>query len=110
MDWTPKIIIALMAIAILNWQGFLLLKQKGLPSNVCGVLDLLVVVSGTSAIFFFAAGALLLSPEYGVLLVQGRPSWFWPRVSLVGLSLGMGLLLYAACCVKKEEKGKEKKR
>ena len=86
-----------MAIVLVTVQGFLLYlhgKDKT-ETRYAGVLNLLLAILAFTAFFLFSTGALILSPEYGVLLAQGTSAWVWSWAVILGISIGMGLVLHA---------------
>jgi tetratricopeptide (TPR) repeat protein len=101
MEWVSTIVV-LMAVALVMLQGYLLLvrSERKPHARFGGIVNLLLAVSALTAFLLFSAGALILSPEYGVILVQGTGAWIWACIFIVGLSIGMGLALHAARCAK----------
>jgi tetratricopeptide (TPR) repeat protein len=98
MEWMSTAVM-LMAISLVTLQGILLYARSGkdkTATRYAGILNLLLAISAFSAFFLFSTGALILSPEYGVLLAQGTTAQIWSLASILGISIGMGLALHAA--------------
>lgn len=105
MDWVPTALM-LMAITLLTVQGVVLLSQDKhkltaayphrsyLHLLFAGGVNLVLALFALFAYFLFASGALILSPEFGVLLAQGRLAWLWAIAIVLGITVGVAGLLH----------------
>ena len=105
MDWVPTALM-LMAITLLTVQGVVLLSQDrrklatAYPNKphlhilFAGGVNIILALFALSAYFLFASGALILSPEFGVLLAQGRLAWLWAMAVVFGITVGIAGLLH----------------
>jgi tetratricopeptide (TPR) repeat protein len=96
-----------MAIFLLTVQSILLFARRKQATGAgtgqenqkhiqyASVLNFLLALAALFAFILFSSGALILSPEYGILIAQGTFAWIWTRATIIGVSVGMGLLLHA---------------
>lgn len=97
MAWLPTIV-SLTAIALVLFQGlwFFMGSRNRSYRVLGGTLNLFMAAGGVIAFLLFKAGALIASPEYGILLMQGTRAWIWACILLVGISLSLGLIWQTA--------------
>src|SRR5271166_879682 len=105
MDWVPTALM-LMAIVLLVVQGLVLLSKgryKTVNSHhphshkqnfLAGALNVALALFAFAAFSLFASGALILSPEYGILLAQGRLAWLWTIATVTGIPVGIAAVLH----------------
>ena len=105
MNWVPTVLM-LMAISLLVIQGIVLLSRvrrnfyphdpkPPIPHTfLVGLLNVFLALFAFTAFFLFASGALILSPEYGVLFAQGRLAWLWAWAIILGMTVGFAWLLH----------------
>jgi tetratricopeptide (TPR) repeat protein len=93
MAWMSTAL-ALTAIFLVSLQGisFLSRSPRTNYTKLGGTLGLFLAVGGLIAFFLFRAGALIASPEYGVLMVQGTAALVWACLLLVGIAVGGGII------------------
>ncbi|HXB21511.1 MAG TPA: hypothetical protein VNV88_09020 [Candidatus Solibacter sp.] len=93
MRWISTTL-ALTAIFLVSLQGIsLFARSKGKDHAVLGgTLNLFLAAGGLIAFFLFRAGALVASPEYGALLVQGTAARAWAYILLVGICVAGGII------------------
>ncbi len=105
MNWVPTVLM-LMTIVLLTVQGIVLLSRgrrsfyphdSNTPTPhtfLVGLLNVFLALFALTAFFLFASGALILSPEYGVLFAQGSLAWLWAMAIIAGVTVGFAWLLH----------------
>lgn len=68
---------------------------------VLGTLNFLLAIAAFAAYFLFVSGSLILSPEYRILITQGRTSWFLTVSTIIGCAVGVGMVLHTVRCLRK---------
>jgi hypothetical protein len=98
MDWVTALF-ALMPTILLSAQGTSCLRRSGAPLYVRRFGFLCSVLSGLSFVLclLLASGTLVLSSEFGIVMVQGSPARFGIGVLLMGSALGAGMGLHVCC-------------
>src|SRR5438045_786685 len=85
--------LALTAIFLVSLQGVSFFSHAERKiSLLAGILNLSLAGGGLIAFFLFRAGALIASPEYGVILVQGTAALLWSCILLVGISVAGAMI------------------
>jgi|GEM_PF-3470727 len=102
MTWMSTTLV-LTAIFLVSLQGisFFSRVKKTKYTVLAGILNLFLATGGLIAFFLFRAGALIASPEYGVLMVQGTAARGWACLLLIGAAIASGIIWQIARQVKK---------
>jgi tetratricopeptide (TPR) repeat protein len=101
MDWlsTTPVLLAT-SLFVLQGCSFLLRRDRAAHAGCCGQLAILLASLGLTTFFLLGSGSLILSPEYAVVMAQGRAASIGLAALIVGFSIAAGLGLHVARCVK----------
>jgi tetratricopeptide (TPR) repeat protein len=113
MDWIPTVLMV-MVIVLFAVQGVILVakpaeKQGAAGQKVSygaeqfllpGMLNCFLALAAFIAYFFFRNGSLILSPEFAVLIAQGIAPWLLIWVTVVVVSVEVGMVLRAIRCAR----------
>lgn len=96
MVWIPAVLM-IAAIICIAAHGFLVLfGAEATPGRrTAGVLNLLLAISALTALFLFASGSLIISPEYSVLLAEGTGAWIWCLTTIVLIPFAVWMALHS---------------
>jgi tetratricopeptide (TPR) repeat protein len=98
MDWVTALFVLIPTILLLA-QATSYLRRPNVPVYVRRLGFLCSVLSGSSFVLclLLASGTLVLSSEFGLVMVQGPWARFGIAVLLIGSALGAGMGLHVCC-------------
>src|SRR5574341_882527 len=97
MDWATAVFAVVTVILFV--QGCSILRRSQHPPHVrwYGWFTLLLANLALLSFLLFSWGLLVLSPEFGLVMVQGSLAWYGLAVLLVGTAIMAALGWHIAC-------------
>jgi tetratricopeptide (TPR) repeat protein len=104
MNWIGYApVLAAALLLILQGCSYLLLEKSARHNRCAGVLTIVLAALGIVLFVSLATGAIVISPEFRVVMAEGTPAHIGLAILIVGLCVASGLGWHTVRCVKNRQ-------